>query len=229
VDRSTLEAFLQEGLSLEQISARVGRSASTVSYWLRKHGLQPAHKQKHAARDGIERMHLEALVESGASVRQIAAQLDRSTGSVRHWLLKYGLQTKRGAARRDRRTMANAGELTVQMDCDRHGRTAFRLENRGWYRCLQCRSDYVSRWRRRLKELLVEEAGGCCQQCGYDRYVGALHFHHLDPASKAFTLSGHGMTRSLERVREEARKCVLLCSNCHAEIEGGVTRYSDGE
>jgi hypothetical protein len=23
-------------------------------------------------------------------------------------------------------------------------------------------------------------------------------------------------------VREEAKKCVLLCANCHAEVEGGV-------
>ncbi len=26
----------------------------------------------------------------------------------------------------------------------------------------------------------------------------------------------------VERLRAEAGKCVLLCSNCHAEVEGGV-------
>jgi hypothetical protein len=31
-----------------------------------------------------------------------------------------------------------------------------------------------------------------------------------------------GLTRSLERMRAEAAKCALVCSNCHAEIEGGV-------
>lgn len=30
------------------------------------------------------------------------------------------------------------------------------------------------------------------------------------------------MTRSIERAREEAAKCVLLCANCHAEVEAGV-------
>lgn len=30
------------------------------------------------------------------------------------------------------------------------------------------------------------------------------------------------MTLSLADVRAEAAKCVLLCSNCHAEVEGGV-------
>jgi hypothetical protein len=29
------------------------------------------------------------------------------------------------------------------------------------------------------------------------------------------------MTRSLAILREEARKCVLLCANCHAEVEAG--------
>jgi hypothetical protein len=25
-------------------------------------------------------------------------------------------------------------------------------------------------------------------------------------------------------MREEARKCVLLCANCHAEVEAGIVR-----
>jgi hypothetical protein len=32
------------------------------------------------------------------------------------------------------------------------------------------------------------------------------------------------VTRSLARARDEARKCVLLCANCHAEVEGGFTQ-----
>jgi hypothetical protein len=34
--------------------------------------------------------------------------------------------------------------------------------------------------------------------------------------------SAEGATRSLERNRREAAKCVLLCSNCHAEVEAGL-------
>jgi 5-methylcytosine-specific restriction endonuclease McrA len=76
--------------------------------------------------------------------------------------------------------------------------------------------------RRKVKELLVHEAGGQCMLCGYDSYLGALQFHHLDPSEKQFHLGLRGITRSLERMRAEAAKCVLLCSNCHAEVEGGV-------
>jgi hypothetical protein len=77
-----------------------------------------------------------------------------------------------------------------------------------------------------VKEILVREAGGCCSLCGFDRYFGALHFHHLDPPRKAFAVSREGVTRSLERTREEVRKCVLLCANCHAMVEAGLLQIA---
>jgi hypothetical protein len=74
-----------------------------------------------------------------------------------------------------------------------------------------------------MKPHLVEEAGGRCCICGYDRYVGALEFHHLDPGQKRHDVSKYGVTLSLAAARDEASKCVLLCSNCHAEVERGVS------
>jgi len=96
----------------------------------------------------------------------------------------------------------------------------------GRSRCARCNGEAVARRRRRVKQLLVEEAGGRCTLCGYERYVGALQFHHLDPRLKSFALSHEGVTRSLEKARAEVRKCVLLCSNCHAEVEAGVASLS---
>jgi|tagenome__1003787_1003787.scaffolds.fasta_scaffold20886509_2 hypothetical protein len=31
-----------------------------------------------------------------------------------------------------------------------------------------------------------------------------------------------GKGKSLARFRDEARKCVLLCANCHGEVESGL-------
>jgi len=70
----------------------------------------------------------------------------------------------------------------------------------------------------------VREVGGRCALCSYDRHVGALEFHRLDPNEKQFSVSQTGVTRSLDRARDEARKGVLLCANCHAEVGGGVAR-----
>ena len=75
-----------------------------------------------------------------------------------------------------------------------------------------------------MKATLVQEAGGCCAICGYDRYAGALQLHHVDPSQKRFEVNASGATVSLATLRAEAVKCVLLCSNCHAEVENGVTR-----
>jgi len=72
--------------------------------------------------------------------------------------------------------------------------------------------------------MLLAEAGGACRLCGYDRSPAALEFHHLDRATKSFGLGFRGVTRSIAALRSEAAKCILLCSNCHAEVEAGVTQ-----
>src|SRR6185437_5091661 len=77
-----------------------------------------------------------------------------------------------------------AGLDTLRLSCPKHGETEFILEGRGYFRCKQCRMDRVARRRRRVKEILVADAGGRCRLCGYDKYLGALEFHHLDPKEK---------------------------------------------
>lgn len=79
----------------------------------------------------------------------------------------------------------------------------------------------MNRRRRRVKDLLTAELGGACALCGYDRCPGALQFHHVDRTTKAFGLSTRGIARAYAIAREEAEKCVLLCANCHAEVESG--------
>jgi hypothetical protein len=79
----------------------------------------------------------------------------------------------------------------------------------------------VVRRKQLIKELLVEEAGGCCAVCGYDRCIINLVFHHVDPEQKSFSLSMN-TTKSLAAYREEMEKCVLLCANCHGEVEAGL-------
>ena len=68
---------------------------------------------------------------------------------------------------------------------------------------------------------MVDEFGGACAVCGYARCLGNLHFHHVVPALKAFGIQ-MGSGKSLAAYREEARKCVLVCANCHGEIEAGL-------
>lgn len=227
MDRAELQALLVEGLSLAEIGRRHGLHESTVGYWVKKHGLKAARREKHAARGGLARQELEALVEAGATIEQIATAVDRSKSTVRHWLERYGLQTRGTRGRRPSEAARQGrleGRSAIAAECTRHGSTTFVLSGRGYYRCKQCRMEAVVRRRRKVKRILVEEAGGSCLLCGYDRCLAALEFHHLVPEDKRFGLSQRGVARALETVRAEARKCVLLCANCHAEVEAGFSK-----
>ena len=82
--------------------------------------------------------------------------------------------------------------------------------------------------RRKKKGRLVEMFGGKCALCGYKNYFGALDFHHINPKNKSFTLSVKGLCYSWNTVIGEAKKCLLLCKNCHAEVENGVTEIKLG-
>lgn len=115
------------------------------------------------------------------------------------------------------------GDLKV---CEICGKT-FSIIDRGWTRtyCYECsptinesftRSDNIIAKRRAIKKQLIKEAGGKCQKCGYDKCMRALEFHHLDPNEKDFGISRQ-LNRSMNELRNEIKKCILLCSNCHAE------------
>ena len=80
------------------------------------------------------------------------------------------------------------------------------------------------------KTVYKNKLGGKCQICGYDKYQGALHFHHIDPTQKKFTISD-GTARkkySQEEVESELKKCALLCANCHAEVHAGLIKLEVG-
>jgi transposase-like protein len=221
VDRGWLEEQLAAGRSIESIAREVNRHPSTVSYWMRKHGLRSSHADRHASRGGIERGHFAAIVACGLPVRDMAEAMNVSPTTVRYWLRRYGLTTGPAQRRAKVAEAAAHGERYVELTCYRHGPTRHTWRADG-YRCARCESERVTAWRQRTKQRLVDEAGGACALCGYDRCLAALQFHHIDPSEKSFALSHGGLARSLERAREEAQKCILLCANCHAEVEAGV-------
>lgn len=79
-------------------------------------------------------------------------------------------------------------------------------------------------FRRSIKAKLVQAFGGKCCCCGYEKSLCSLTFHHLDPEKKEFTIGKIRLTEDdMEKLILEAKKCVMVCNNCHAEIEAGIT------
>jgi predicted Zn-ribbon and HTH transcriptional regulator len=221
MDRDRLKGYLDDGLSLEQIGAREGKHPSTIGYWLKKHGLAPSHA-KHGRRVDLDDVDLAVMVDEGLTGREIAELFGTTPATIYRRLRGLGISKRAGSRVEAARAARARGETRFPSTCRRHGPGDFLALPDGRSRCARCNSEAVSRWRRHTKEVLVEEAGGQCVLCGFDEFTAALQFHHKDRTQKVHGIAEAGATRSLARARAEAKKCVLLCANCHAGVEVGI-------
>lgn len=63
-----------------------------------------------------------------------------------------------------------------------------------------------------------------CVICGYNKSARALHFHHMNPENKNFDICWAAREKMAKyKIQNEIDKCVVLCANCHAEVEDGIT------
>lgn len=69
---------------------------------------------------------------------------------------------------------------------------------------------------KRLMRLLeaIELLGGKCNRCLQVFDPVCYDFHHLNPDEKDFTI-GENMLLAKDKIMNEVKKCILLCSNCH--------------
>lgn len=168
----------------------------------------------------MEKELLISLINENLSTRKIAEKMDKSQGSIKHWLKKYGLKTNH--------LLFNVKE---PLDCKVCSICKIELEIEYFYKgnnkvnrhsyCKSCLNEITVDRQRNLKKQCIEYKGGKCIVCEYDKYPGALEFHHLNPGEKDFTI-GQYKNRSFDNLKSELDKCVLLCSNCHREVEGGI-------
>jgi hypothetical protein len=86
----------------------------------------------------------------------------------------------------------------------------------GW--CKTCNNLGRVTQTRANRRKAIEFLGGKCTRCLYNRYDGALHFHHPNPSLKD-DMFHRLRNRKWDYIRQILidQKIVLLCSNCHAE------------
>jgi hypothetical protein len=170
----------------------------------------------------MEKEILEELLKSGKSLNQISKDSGKSLSSIRYWKDKHCLESN----------FKNFKE----MDGIEYGENRFcpkckkdvdinefyqRKLNSSSY-CKSCTNKQTKLRMNNLKLKMIEYKGGCCSKCGYDKYQGALEFHHLDPSEKDFNPSHLKKYKFDEKIKNELDKCVLVCANCHREIHNDI-------
>lgn len=143
---------------------------------------------------------LRTLVDKGLSQREIAAECKCSQGTVKYWLARYGLQTRK--------------KKTPSCPCGETDPSQFYGNKTSI--CGRCHNQYTIEQGRQKRAKAIEYLGGRCIKCGYDRCIAALDIHHTDPLIKDShfkSMRGWGW----KRILAEIQSCILLCRNCHAE------------
>ena len=82
-----------------------------------------------------------------------------------------------------------------------------------------CSSDLSQTMRSyKRKMTLIDMSGGGCKECGYNKNIAALHFHHRIASEKEFQLDARQLSnKKWSLILNEFEKCDLLCGNCHSE------------
>lgn len=159
----------------------------------------------------ITKEMIEELVAKGHSKIEMTKILNRSMNVLNTLLRRYGI-----SLRGKRTPISTTGNNPCAWKHCTNTTDAFFCSR-------DCANKYrVSRYRVNLVEMGIAYKGGSCRHCGYDRYTGALHFHHLDPSQKDFSIRGSGNTFKWDTIVSELDKCILLCGNCHAEYHAGL-------
>jgi hypothetical protein len=121
MDRDFLADCIDRGMSLPEIGALTNRHASTVGYWVKKHGLVANGSAKYAS---------------------------RGYWLARYGLRKNGTRGCRPTVpRRATDDAIAAGLRTITGRCRHHGEGEFVIENSGRARCRKCRIERVAQWR----------------------------------------------------------------------------------
>ena len=89
--------------------------------------------------------------------------------------------------------------------------------------CVERRERYIAnhdKQNQQAKEryaAIMDGRKGACVICGESR-PACIDFHHIDPATKSFTIGGHIAGHTEDEIDAEMAKCVCICSNCHRDF-----------
>ncbi len=165
---------------------------------------------------------LSELLNSGESINSISKKTGKSLTSVRYWCNKFGLKSKHKQFKESEEK--EYSDFRFCPSCKENCKIEDFYQRRGKLNsstyCKKCTTIQTVKRTQNLKKLMVDYKGGKCEKCGYNAYLGALEFHHLNPKEKDFHPSQLKRYTFDDKVKKELDKCILVCANCHREIHG---------
>jgi len=153
--------------------------------------------------------------------KRIAEKLGCSEGKVKYFLDKYEITKNEENIVLDP-TPRTCPQCNQQKPGTDFYMNSWKGKKRPGSWCKVCAASRNTTRYRDYKSFYVNLKGGCCQACGFNKYNGALEFHHVDPATKEETITRLMRHPSSPEILLELEKCVLVCSNCHKMIHAGV-------
>lgn len=161
---------------------------------------------------------LQGLLGQGLSITKIGKQLGYSYTYIHRKAEKYGLKSNYISFQEQKRfrtdTHKQCAKCSEVKELELFGK---RKNGSPKSYCNKCSNKIINDPIKENKRILIEEFGGCCSKCGYDKNASALEFHHIESEHKDFHFGG-GSLRNLDKIRKELEKCILVCANCHREI-----------
>jgi hypothetical protein len=101
-----------------------------------------------------------------------------------------------------------ASSLTVKAADSSKNKKDKRMANSNEYM-----REYMKQYSAKRRLRALGYLGGVCVSCGNQ---DGLEIHHIDPATKSFTLA-KGWHHSWAKIISELDKCEILCDDCHKE------------
>ena len=155
------------------------------------------------------------------SQRQVADKSGVSHTTIRHYLKKYNIKKNKSQPETSRNLKRCPSCDTTKPLSEFYKRSTGKAGS--W--CKKCMTSQVVERQRRYKAEAAAYKGGCCQSCGFDKYLGALEFHHVDPTTKNGDIVRFSKGLQEPTVKAELDKCVLLCANCHRMAHAGMINF----
>lgn len=152
----------------------------------------------------MTKAELESRLKEGRTRKDIAQEYGITTGALEYWVKKYSLKA----------CNSYAGPDYTCFRCGVEGEQNFYRVSKK--RCKKCYAKYIRSRRQSNRTFALEELGGRCSLCGYNKCLAALDIHHIKPELKSKNWISHP-TWPRDRLLEELKTCQLLCKNCHTE------------